>query len=211
MSTSPNDSHDEDLVPVKLPSGGQFYVYGREKRYFDDRVKRYLTDNLFTNVADLQDLDRIIVNELLAWRWGLWLTQQKDYWDDPVDEKDLARQLKDIDGQLKNLKTGLGIDKVTRDKVKGEDSVSRYIDNLKFRAKEFGVTREAQLGAALELFHELIGKVTLYENCDAEERREQKAELVDIYAWLKEEAFPKFLDIDEHFRQNSQKFWIQEM
>lgn len=209
-SSSSPDAHDEDLVAVKLPSGGSFWVYGREKKYFDDRVKRYLSDNLFTNVADLQDLDRIVTLELFCWRWGVWLSSQTDYWNDPVDEKDLSTYLKNTSAELRALKSSLGIDKVTRDKVKGEDSVSKYISNLMTRAREFGVMREQQLAVAIEVFHDLIGRVTLYENCTEDERRELHADWPDILAWLKDEGIPKFQAVDDHFRQNSQRFWIKD-
>lgn len=206
-----SDDHDDDLVKVKLPSGGEFWVYGRETKYWNDRVKRYLSDNLFTNVADLQDLDRILTLELFCWRWGVWLSQQTDYWHDPIDEKDLSRQFKDTSNELRSLKSALGIDKVTRDKVKGEDSVSKYIENLKIRGREFGVKREKELGVALELFNELIGMVQLFDNCTDDERKELDIELEDLLNWLRDTAFPKFQAVDEHFRTNTQRFFIRDM
>jgi hypothetical protein len=197
VRTVTTSEHVETMYDVTCPDFHTFIADG------------VVTHN--TNVADLQDLDRIIVLELFSWRWGTWMSQQQDYWNDPVDENQLARQLKDADAQLKNLKSGLGIDKVTRDKVKGEDSVSSYLENLKIRAREFGVMREAQLGVALELFNDLIGRVTLYDNTTEDERRELKCDLADIHRWLTEEAFPKFQEVDERFRNNQQKFYIREM
>lgn len=214
MATKPTpatpDGHDEDFVPVKTPSGGSFYVYGREKAYWEDRVKRYLTDNLFTNVADLQVLDRVVMLELFCWRWGMWLSQQVDYWNDSVDEKELGKQIKDASGELRALVTSLGIDKVTRDKVKGEDSVSRYIENLKIRGREFGVMRETQLGVALGLFHEIKARVTLYDNCTTDERREMQCDVEHFLDWLRTVAFPMFDEVDETFRNTKQKFWIRD-
>jgi hypothetical protein len=121
---SPN-GHDEDLVPVKTPSGSTFWVYGRESKYWNDRVKKYLTDNHFTNIADLQVLDRVIMLELFCWRYGIWQSQQEDYWHEPVDEPQLGKQIKEASTELRALVISLGVDKVSRDKVRGEDSGPR--------------------------------------------------------------------------------------
>lgn len=212
MSSSPlSDPHDEDLVPVKLPSGGIFLVYGREVKYFQERVKRYLEDNHFTNVADLQELDRIVSMETMMWRWSIWVSQQKDYWFDPIDEKELQKQNKETSTEVRGIKGALGIDKVTRDKVRGEDSVSKYLENLRIRAREFGVHREGQLSKALELFNELDAKVTLFDNCTEDERRETGATLEGVMAWIRDDVIPRYRELDEYFRKNTQRFWIRDM
>lgn len=202
---------DGDEVSVSLPSGGTLHVYGLEVGYFDDRVRRYLEDNHFTNVSDLQTLDTVITLELLCWRWGNWLSRQKDYWGDPVDEKELAKQLKETSAELRQLKGNLGIDKVTRDKVRGEDSVSKYIENLKLRAREFGIMREKQLNVALEYFQELKARVDLYDNTTDDERREMHCTVEDLLRWIREEAIPTFDAVDLHFRTSQQRFFIRDM
>lgn len=208
------DDQGEQLVPVKLPSGGVFWVYGREVKYWNDRVQRYMQDNHFTNIADLQVLDRIIMLELFAWRWGIWVSQQHDYWHEPIDEKEVQRQIKDASAELRALTSALGIDKVTRDKVRGEDSTAKFIENLKIRAREFGVMRENQLAKAIELFQELKAKVTLLDGTTDDERlelnREMPASPEEILRWVREEAIPMFDAIDDHFKKNQQRFWIRE-
>lgn len=208
------DNHDDDLVPIKLPSGATSTCYEREQLYVNDRVTKYLEDFKFTNVSDLADLDRVVMLELLSWRYATWLSQQMDYWRDPVDEKVLSVQLKDIDTQLKAIKTALGIDKVTRDKTSGAGSVAEYIENLRVRASLFGIRRNKEAELATTLFRTLKGKVTFHLNCTEEERKEFKAELTDILEWLVEEAFPEFDEIDRKFRQEgpeAQRLWIRQM
>lgn len=202
--------HDDELVPVQLPSTGVFWLYAREVVYFNDRVKRYLEDNLFSNVSDLQDLDRVVIQEVLCWRWQIWVSSQKDYWFEPIDEKDLQKQVKESSQETRAVKQTLGLDKVTRDKVKGEDSVSRYIDNLKIRAREFGIMREDQLGKALELFNDLKAELVLLENTTVDERQEMKKSPEDFMRWIHNVLVPKFDAIDNHFKQNKQRFWIRE-
>lgn len=198
-----------DLVPVTLPSGGNFWVYRLEAKHFEERVQRYQADNAFSNVSDLQTLDMILTMELLTWRWANWISQQTDYHGDPIDEKEINATMKSHSTELRQLKAALGIDKVTRDKVKGEDSISEYLNQLRLRAKAFGVTREKQLDKALELFHELAAKVTLHVNANDEERKEFNARWEDILSWLQEEAIPEFHEIDAHFREKEQKLWIR--
>lgn len=204
------DKDDDTLVPVTLPSGARHAVFKREASYLEERVDRYQNDLSFTNVADLQTLDSIVVYETLLWRWGQWLSRQVDYWNEPVDEKELTRQAKDTSQEIRQLKKGLGIDKVTRDKVKGEDSVANYIENLKIRAKQFGVNREKMLDKGLELSQELVAKLTLYDNCTDDERRELNITQDDLVSWIRDIYVPEFEKVDAHFRANQQKMWIRD-
>jgi hypothetical protein len=201
----------DDQRPVTLPSGGTFFVDKRETAYFSERVRRYLSDNHFTNVADLASLDQILVLELLVWRWGIWVSQQRDYWGDPIDEKGYGKQIKELAGELRQLKASLGIDKVTRDKQRGEESVDKYLANLRARAKDFGVKREKELGKALELFNELKSLVVLHYNSTDDERREMKVKATDVLEWIRDVAMPEYDKIDDHFRKNNQRFWIRDM
>lgn len=204
------DEHDDDLRAVMLPSGGLFHVYEREVGYFQERVKKYLSDNHFTNVADLATVDQILMGELLVWRWMNWVTQQKDYWGDPVDESGLSKTIKDLSTEIRQLKSSLGIDKITRDRQRGEESVAAYIKNLKIRAREFGVNREKMLDKGLELFQQLKAEITLYDNCTEDERKELGKTTEDLLNWIRNVAIPEFDKVDAHFREHQQKLWIRD-
>jgi hypothetical protein len=202
-------SQDDDLRPVKMPSGSSFFCHATEVQYFNDRCRKYQSDNHFTNISDLQDLDRLIISELLVWRWGVWVSQGKDYYGDSIDEVALARQIKDHSAEIRQLKRALGIDKETRDRQRGEDSVEAYIRALGARAREFGYMRDEQSGKSIELFQQLTALIDLHLNCDAQERREQGCTVEDIMKWIIEKAIPEFQQIDEHFRQTQQRMWVQ--
>lgn len=200
----------EDGLPVQLPSGAQFYVLTQDEvDYVQDRVKRYTSDNHFTNVSDLQDVDRLVTMELLSHRWTLWVSRRKDYFDDDIDEKAFRASINDYSSEVRQLKKALGIDKLTRDKQKGDDSVTEYLAQLRIRAKEFGVMRNTQLNKALELFNQLKMLLTLHDNSDEVERREMHCTEDDIFEWMRQVAFPEYDVIDAHFRENSQKYWIR--
>jgi hypothetical protein len=197
------------MVAVRLPSGATFPVHSEEVDYISERTRRYLDENHFSNVSDFQDVDRMLIMELICFRWGTWISRQKDYWGDPVDLDQLQQSLKAHSVELRQLKKQLGIDKIARDRSKGEDSVPAYLNNLLRRAKEFGVHRERQMDKALELFNELKALVTLHQNADEVERGELHVQLEDILDWIVTIAIPEYDRLDEHFRQNQQRAWVR--
>lgn len=206
-----SDPNISKAFRVKAPSGSNFFVLNdAEVSYFIDRAKRYTKDNHFTNVTDLQDLDRLLMMELMVWRWGQWLSNEVDYDGNQVDIDNLQKQLREYSTEIRQIKKILGIDKVTRDKEKGE-SVADYLENLRRRAKEFGVVRNQQAVKAITLFKELESLVTLHLNCDERERREQNIEVDDLLEWIKDIAIPEMNQIDEEFRKTSQTYWVREM
>lgn len=200
----------DEGIPVLLPSGAEFLVMtDGEREYVETRVRRYDDQLHLNNVSDLAQLDLMIELELLTHRWSLWLSRQKDYWNDSIDEIGLRRSLNDFSTQIRQIKKDLGVDKVTRDKTRGEESVSVYLENLRARAKEFGIMREKQLAQALELSQQLISLVTLHDNCTDDERRDMHVTVADLMEWLHEVYIPEFQSVDAYFRANQQRFWIR--
>jgi len=210
MSEIDRMNQEDGLKIVVTPSGTKFYVHESEVSYFQERTKKYQSDNHFTNISDLQDLDRLIIAELLVWRWGMWVSQKRDYWGEAIDENAWQKAIKEHSAEIRQLKKSLGLDKETRDKQRGEGSVDDYLNKLRARAKEFGIVRNEQAAKAIELFQELKALLVLHENCDETERREQKVSTEDLMDWLTSTAIPEFDKIDEDFRQSSQKYWIRQ-
>jgi hypothetical protein len=199
-------------IPVGLPSGAEFLVMTQDEHdYVTDRVQRYSEQLHLTNVSDLAQLDLMIEMELLTHRWALWMSRQKDYWDEDINEVLLSRSLNDYAGQIRQLKKALGIDKVTRDRQRGEESVAHFLQMLLIRAKEFGINREQMLDMALTLSMQLTSLLTLHDNCTEEERREQHVTAEDLLDWLRTVFIPEFMSIDDHFRLNQQRYWIRSM
>lgn len=206
-----SEINSEGSYSVVAPSGAIFHVLTeQEVKYFDERSSKYLTEHHVTNVSDIQDIDRLLIMELMCWRWGLWLSQERDYFGEGVDLDALQKSLSDYSKELRLIKKGLGIDKVTRDKERG-DSVADYLENLRARAKEFGIVREEQLTRALTLFNELSALLTLRRNCDPVERAEQHVEDKDILEWIETIAIPEYEELDAYFRENSQRFWVKSL
>lgn len=202
---------DDGLSPVMLPSGSKFFVHQGEVSYFNDRVKKYQNDNHFTNMSDLQDLDRLIITELLVWRWGMWVSQKRDYWGDAIDENQWQKAIKDHSAEIRQLKKSLGLDKETRDKMKGEGSFEEYMKNLRSRAREFGYMRNEQAAKAIELWKQLEMLMVMHDNCDEQERAEQHIKVEDLMDWIRTTGIPEFNAIDEKFKETSQKYWVQKM
>lgn len=193
--------HMEDMRPVQLPSGNVYHVHKTEVDRFNTRVSDYFKDNHFTNVSDLADLDRIVMNEHLILRWSIWISVGQNYWKEPIDQRVLQTQIKDFSNELRQTKDKLSIDKVSRDKQKGTEDVANYIENLQVRAKHFGIKRNKEFNLVLELWQELRGKVQLNENCDEQEMEETRCRPEDILEWLRKTAYPRYDEIDRVFRQ----------
>lgn len=201
----------EEGIAVTLPSGATFEVLtDTEASYVEERVRRYLTDNHFTNVSDFQDIDKMVIFELFIHRWARWMSRGVNYFDDAVDESRLSRQINEYSTELRQLKKNLGIDKVNRDRQRGDDSIASYMDKLRERAKEFGVMRDTQSAKAIELFQQLKALVIFHDNADEIERRESQVTQDDLLEWVRGVAIPEFDRIDAEFRKGQQRMWIRD-
>lgn len=197
------------MVAIQLPSGATYPVHEEEAAYFEERVQLYMSQNHFPNISDKQDVDRVMILELFVYRWGTWLSQQHDWWGETIEPTELQKQVKEYSTELRQIKKLLGIDKLARDRQKGEDSVAVFIANLLHRAKEFGVMRESQLAKALELFQQLNALLTLHLNTDEIEQRENHVTADDLIEWLRDICIPEFTEIDDYFRTHQQRTWIR--
>lgn len=210
------ESIQEELVsteglPVKAPSGAEYKVLTQgEVVYYEDIKARYLEHNSFSNMSDLQELDRIIIMELIFWRWSNWMSMETDYWDQPIDVDDQNKRLKILSGEIRLVKKGLGVDKSSRDKDRGS-SLAEYIENLGRRAKEFGYNREKQFEQGMILINELIALGTFNGNCDDIEKKELHVTDAECMNWIRNYLTPKYEEIDRHFKQNTQRYWVREM
>jgi hypothetical protein len=205
---SPQRRLDYDYE-VQTPSGARLPVLTEgEVEYYEDRARRYTSDHKFSTVTDLQDLDRVLSTELMLHRYDVWLALGNDYWGQAVSERDLLRYVKDLSTSLQTLKKSMGLDKATRDKDQGADFVS-WLEDVRRRAKEFGVMREEQLSVGITLFHEIKAKVQTYRNADRIEREELGLQPEAVLDWMWNDVFPRFDKVDEHFRTKSQKYWTE--
>lgn len=196
------------IYTVSTPSGSSLNLQTTEEAdWYDSRRDRYQVDNHFPNISDLQDLDRLLMMEVLLYRWGLWMAQGYDYQMSRVDEKQLKDYIKDYSVEVRLVKLSLGIDKSTRDKEKGE-SLSDYTDNLLKRAKEFGYHRNEQYELVLTKFYELRSMVLTWDRCDEEERRLLDLSERTILEWIRDRVIGDFDGHSEAFRKN-QAMWIK--
>jgi len=203
-----NTSQPES-VTVEGPSGSKYQVLNEfEADHYNNLAKRYQDDNVFINVSDVQELDRILMMELMMYRWGLWLIQEKDYDNKRINASEIQKSIATYSKEIRDIKKDLGMDKSTRDRDNGEN-VNAYINNLLLRAKEFGVARNNQAVTAINILMELRGIITMYRNSNDEERKEFNATMEDILEWC-ERKFDEFDEIDKALRE-SQKYWIHEV
>lgn len=199
----------DDGIPVEMPSGAIAYVMtGDEEDYLLDRITRYMSDNHFINVSDVQDIDKMLYFELFIHRWSLWMSKGRDYWGVDVNVRQLSEMVKDYSTEVRQLKKALGVDKTTRDRTRGDDSVAALWTNVLQRANEFGVMRNDQFVAVITSFQRLKAILTFHDNADEIERKENACETDDVIAVLRDEIH-KFDAIDEEFRHTKQRLWVR--
>lgn len=201
----------DKLYPVTTPAGAVINVQGKaEEKFYREQAEKYLDQNRFTQVADLTDLDQLLMQELLTFRWAQQLASGRDYdgiFLTPSAEEQLRRNQADAAKTIASIKVSLGLNRATR--AASEGSVAEYLATLRRRAKEFGVHRNQQAVEAITLMNELSSIVGTYDRSNEKERAKSgfKTE-ADIVEWIRSHAVPKFNKIDEEFREGSQKYWV---
>ena len=198
------------LYSVTSPTGSPFHLQTeQEGEWYERQRDQYLDHNRFTNVSDLEDLGRLLTLEIMVYRWTTWLTQGFDYLAGRVNETELKNAIKEYSVEIRLVKASLGIDRITRERDKGE-SVGDYIATLLDRANEFGVHRNEQYSTAVTFLWELISMVETYDRCDDQERRELDLSPESIVDVVRTRIMPKWHDLNVSFRA-VQTVWINDL
>lgn len=204
------DEEEDAFVVVEGAAGTQYHLLNMEEgRWFEMSLERYTEQYHFENIADLQDLDRLLGLELLSYRYANWLLRESDYDGNPFDDKAVREHKDKVDKEIRGIKQHMGVGRKTRVESESQ-SVSDYLQDLLGRATEFGVHRDEQNAKILNLFMELKKLIGLYQRTDEEERKELGVALEDIYVWIVDVAIPEFDRLDDHFRVN-QRMWIKDI
>jgi hypothetical protein len=201
-----------DAVSVVTVSGDTLTVMGEgEAAWYNRSRDEYLRQTKLTEVTDRNDLDRLLFMELMVFRWGLFLSAGKDYQELDVDEAALKRNLRDYSDQLNKLKEAMGLSRRSRDAAANAGDFSKWLEEVKRRARLFGIHRQKQAFAAVVGMYELMAKVETFYRCDEEERGKLGfADERAILDWARQELFPKFREIDERFRREEQQYWTKD-
>lgn len=209
MSVTDYDVTVDEGIPVRLYSGAMFYVLSQaEADYLDERIKLYSSQNHFTNISDIQDVDKMVIFELFIHRWSLWLSKGVDYWNEQVAQRELSERLTNASRELRQVKAALGIDKKTRDRTHGDDSVPAYLDALKMRAREFGVMRNQQFDHVITAFQRISAFIGVYDRSDDQEAKEFGFTQEDLIQVIRDEV-KAFEAIDAEFRKTKQQLWVR--
>lgn len=200
-------------LAVQLVSGKLVTVLTPvEADWFEETRDAYVKELKFTERTDLIDLDRMLVFELMVFRWTQWMGQGTDYDGDMLDEKQLTTNLKLYSDQLNKIKETMGLNKKSRDDAANEGNFASWFTDLKARAKIFGIHRQHQLTKALTLMMELSTVVGAFDRADEEERRRLGfSDEKEIVAWVRETMLPEYHALDEFFRTNDQRYWVRDM
>ncbi len=210
LRQSEEEEEIDDSLVVNGSSGTEYIVLIPEEAvWFRSALDKYQEQYSFDNIADLQDLDRLLAMELLSYRYSAWMIRETDYEGNQYDDKVVRKDKIDIDKNIISVKAHLGIGRKNR--VESEqESTADYISNLLQRAGEFGVHRDAQNAKILNLFMDLKTLIGLHDRSDDEERTHNRVHQEDIIEWIRKVAIPEFAELDDHFRVN-QRIWQKEL
>lgn len=213
MTISPPAPAEAEQPPpvftVTTVSGERMVVLTEaEARWYERTRADYDKELRFTETTDLRDLDRVLLLELLIFRWGQHLAAGGDYDGFEVDEDKLRMQLRQFSDQLTKIKESMGLAKRVRDAATAEGNFAAYIADLRLRARTFGYHRTNQLQEALALMNDISAVVGVFTRCDKEEREKIGYESEkDIVDWIRADVLPKYHQIDAYFRENEQRMW----
>ncbi len=182
----------------------------QEVAFYERQRDGYTRENSFTATSDAADLDRLLALELQLFRIERFLISGYDYDNHPISATqatDFRRQQRYLSAMITEIKNSLGLSRAARDAT--AESVGGYLVELRRRAKEFGVKRNEEMFKALTLTHELIALVETYDRCNDHERAKLGLDSEsDIVEWLRAKFIPEFREVDEHFRDTSQRYWV---
>jgi len=196
-----------------LVSGKPIEVQSKlEVEWFEETRNTYQLETKFTEATDLRDLDRLLVLELMVFRWTQWLAKGKQYDGDLTDDEQLRRNIKEYSDQINKIKESMGLNKKARDASAADGNFQQWIDDIKRRAKLFGVHRVRQSTEAIVLMKEIFAVTDTFYRADAEERQKfgYKTE-ADVVKWIQEQIRPRFNELDEYFLEHDQQYWAKDM
>lgn len=203
----------DSKLDVRLVSGETITVQKeQEARWFADTRDKYLADNKFTEVTDLQDLDRLLILELTVFRWGQHLAAGRDYDDNLVSEDQLRKQIKETSDTINKLKATLSLDRGSRNKAVAAGNFAEWFADMGVRAAEFGIHRQNQLNVALAVMNDLSAQVGAFYRSNEEERHKLgfKDEAA-LLAWVRDDLIPRYHEVDQYFQKNVQSMWKRDL
>lgn len=213
MSISPE--HDDGITraQVQLVSGEQMFVLGEvEARWWNASRDSYLEQTRFTDTTDLRDLDRLLVLELMVFRWSQQLSAGHDYIGFSIDEDQVRKNIREYSQEVSKVKEAMGLTKKARDDAANSGDFSNWIADLKTRARAFGIHRENQLKNALVLMNELSAIISTFDRSDDEERAKLGFETEhEILEWIRKTMLPEYQAVDAHFRTHEQSLWVRKI
>jgi hypothetical protein len=211
-----DDTDEDEYVPsginVVLPSGLIQPVRNfAEQKHLQNQVALYGEHNQLTNIADLAELDRLLILEMMSYRFGNWLGRGKDYEGEEINEKVVNDQLNSASTEIRLVKKNLGLDRPARERASGQGSVAHYWEQLRVRAQAFAINRNNMSAKAIELAMQAISLIQVHDNCaDEAEREKLHCTQDEIMRWWREVSTPEFRAIDAHFRETAQTYWIRD-
>lgn len=211
----------EDPLICNTPAGGTLTVqHSDEKEYYTSAMRNYMETYKFTDFSDLMDLTRLLAFEVTVNRWQTFINRDKNYLDEElsvVERENYRKAVDSASSSISRLKEQLGMTRAERDAQ--NETVAGYIAQLRKRAAEFGVLRNAQAVEAHNQLGAILGKVGAFLRASPRERSMMRIEIggkvetmsdaETILRWINTDVAAAFNEIDEAFRNGQQKYWTE--
>ena len=180
-----------------------------EKQFYERQVKTYLEEFGFTSPSDKADLDTLVSQELMNYRWTQQLVTGQNYAGEPLPlvlADQYRRNQNDAARSISQMKTSMGMTRAARDADKG--SVQEYISGLLRSAKEFGTHRQEQVILVLTLYNELSSIIGTFDRSNDVEKQKVGIETAeDIVEWVRSIGIPRYEALDKAWVDSTQKYW----
>ena len=181
-----------------------------EQKFYNDAQKKYTTENKFDVASDLRALDRLVFLETLMHRWTFWLGKGADYdgFLTPQQEEQVRKNIKETAPIISTLQNDLGLTKTQREKDQYE-SVGAYVAKVQQAAKAHGIRRNKQASKAIDLINSILSMSGTYIRSTEHERQKMGLDKADdVLEWIDTHVRAEYEEVDKHFREKEQKFWV---
>ncbi len=203
---------------VTLPSGAQWSVSTQaEVEFVTALTNQYAEQFGFDNISDLADLDKVVRNEFLLFRWESQLgsgvilepTGPRPLSAGELDA--LAKRVENKSTENRQLKRQLQLDATSRSKTSGKGSPAAWFEGVLDAAERFGIHRNEQAALAIQLAMDLIGRAEFVQRASRTEQEIVGITETGVLEYIMGDFRDTFLKFAEKWEEEEQQYWVQDI
>jgi hypothetical protein len=118
----------------------------------------------------------------------------------PAEVKSYQEQVTNAGKEIREIEKTMGIDRKSRDQA-GDEGVRSWLIGMKARAHRYGLHVSRRVTAYEEFVNELVWRLNLNLNGDAEDKHYESCDDAGIVKWAREET-ERLAEVDRKFAQD---------